>query len=114
MASKHSTPESYWVKIGNSEISRNRKHLRLLEPDWILIASEEDKTLSEAIAVEFGTDSTESETGVDVDPGSSSTDGEDLCSLDHIDQIAEAVLENSSDIVVTKSGRPNRSDYMYY
>ena len=108
----HATPESYWVKIGNSEIRRNRKHLKLLEPDLILIASEEP------LAEECETDPTESEPRVDLDRGSSSTKGEDLGGLGHTDQAAEAQLENRSDIVITKSGRqsrkPHRSDYMYY
>jgi hypothetical protein len=32
---KHSTPDSYWVSLGDSdsEVRRNRKHLRLLQPE---------------------------------------------------------------------------------
>ena len=33
MLRKDSSPESYWVKVGLSEIRRNRKHLFVLNPD---------------------------------------------------------------------------------
>jgi len=38
---KHNTPYSYWVKVGFSEIRRNRKHLRLL-PTILHEAKESD------------------------------------------------------------------------
>ena len=44
--------------------------------------------------------------------------GEDLCGLGSTNQINEGGLENSSDIVITKSGRHSRklhrSDNMHY
>ena len=39
VVSAHYTPESYWVKIGNSKIHRNKKYLRFREPGSIPIAS---------------------------------------------------------------------------
>ena len=117
MVSKHTTPENYWVKIGNSEIRRNRTHLNLLEPYSILINSEEGRTLSEPLAEECGTDPTESEVSVDLNSESLSTKGEDLWGLGCTNQMNEGGLANSSNIVITKSGRhsrkPHRSDYLH-
>ena len=72
--------------------------------------------MSDPLAEECGTDPIESEPGVDFDSESSLTKREDLCGLGRTNQMAERGLEDSSDIVKTKSGRhsrkPHHSDYM--
>ena len=74
--------------------------------------------MSDPLAEECGTDPIESEPGVDFDSESLLTKREYLCGLGSTNQIAERRLENSWDILITKSGRhsrkPHSSDYMLY
>ena len=105
----HNTPESYWVRVGNSEIRRNRKHLRLLEPDITPVRDEEHLTL-EGVG-ECGAGPEPSKPVSDVVLSGSSVDRKDAEAPGQTEPV-----ENLA--VATRSGRPVRkprdSDFEYY
>ena len=103
---KHTTPESYWVKVGISEIRRNRKHLRLLEPENSLVTSSANAAVVDTGAERCGTDLVGSEPEVEGDLVPPSTEGTDASGL------------GLAGWTVTRSGRhskkPQHPDYKYY
>ena len=103
---KHTTPESYWVKVGISEIRRNRKHLRLLEPENSLVTSGANAAVADTGAERCGTDLVGSEPEVEGDLVPPSTEGTDASGL------------GLAGWTVTRSGRhskkPQHPDYKYY
>ena len=106
----HNTPESYWVRVGNSEIRRNRKHLRLLEPDIIPIRDREHLTLV-GVGEECGAGPEPLKPVSDVMLSSPSVDEKDTEAPGRTEPV-----ENQA--VAIRSGRsvrkPYDSDFEYY
>ena len=90
------------MRVGNSEIHRNRKHLRLLEPDIIPIRDEEQSTLVGVGECSAGPEP--SKPVFDVVLSSPSVDEKDAEAPGWTEPV-----ENQA--VATRSGRPVRKPY---
>jgi len=119
---KHNTPDSYCVKVGFSEIRRNRKHLRLL-PTILPEAKESDIPTT---SKEFEYDRSDPQRGGPADSVETSQE-EVPHTLDGDASFSEEVGARTTKVVetdekqaavITKSGRQIRNkkfhDYVYY
>lgn len=116
------SPESYWVRVGQSEIRRNRKHLFVLHPEIREDVQKYDPIPDSIINVHDQVDHNENVAEEEEDSIVSESESDSFESSSDTSELNSDIEETFPPIeeaaVVTRSGRqvkpPNRYDDLYY